>query len=390
MQSQPEMFESPASPRAYQTAVPNPAKEPTALSSATSLIPNTIVPIRWEDGALFILDQSKLPGATVGLTCQDWREAVAAIRELRVRGAPLIGIVGAYAVALAAERVRASRLPSFRKALERDAAAIAAARPTAVNLAWAVGRVLEAQRSASTVDEAKQRILDEAKRVHAEDLRANLTLSRHGAALVPNGGGVLTHCNTGSLATSGYGTALGIIRMAWEEGKRFKVYHTETRPVLQGARLTAWELARIGIPGTMIVDGAAGLLLARGEVSMVVVGADRIVVNGDTANKIGTYLLALAAKAHGVPFYVAAPMSTVDFSTPNGSMVAIEERGADEVRAWAGVQAAPPDAPVWNPAFDITPAALITGIVTERGVLRPPFEPSLRSAVESSGRDGVS
>ena len=278
---------------------------------------------------------------------------------------------------------------AFLSRLEADADALAAARPTAVNLGWAVRRCLDAARACGSPDEAADRILALARQMQEDDVAANRAIGRGGAALLPDSGGVLTHCNTGALATAGYGTALGVIRAAWESGKRLRVFCTETRPWMQGARLTAWEFARLGVPATLIVDSAAGALMASGRVSAVVTGADRIAANGDAANKIGTYALAALAQAHKIPFYVAAPVSTVDFGTPDGEAIPIEERPAEEVTSLGGRRIAAEGVDVWNPAFDVAPARLVSAIITERGVARPPYEASLRAVAERSEMRGA-
>ena len=346
-------------------------------------------PIAWEDGRLLLLDQTLLPASEEWVRVEDADGAVEAIRSMRVRGAPAIGIAAAYAMALAARSIEASGagggrasgagggMDEFLDRLDEHAARIADARPTAVNLGWAVRRCRDAARECGTPAEAGARILALAHEIREQDIETNRAIGRHGAALMPESGGVLTHCNTGALATAGYGTALGVIRAAWESGKRPGVFHTETRPWLQGARLTAWEFARLGIPATLIVDSAAGALMASGRVAAVVTGADRIAANGDTANKIGTYGLAALAAANGIPFYVAAPFSTVDPDVRSGEEIPVEERPAVEVTSLAGQRIAPEGAAAWNPVFDVTPARLIAGIVTERGVLRPPYEGAL-------------
>ena len=333
-----------------------------------------IDPIRWQDDHLALLDQTRLPQAEEWLHVQNADEAVEAVRQMRVRGAPALGVAAAYAMALAAREIDAPTMARFLDQLDPIAARLAAARPTAVNLGWAVQRSLDAARSSAT---------HAAKR---EDIETNRAIGRNGAALVPHSGGVLTHCNTGSLATAGFGTALGVIRAAWETGKRPAVFCTETRPWLQGARLTAWELVRSGIPAELIVDSAAAWLMGRGEVRMVVVGADRIAANGDTANKIGTYSLAVLAHEHAIPFYVAAPFTTVDLGVASGEDIAIEERPANEVTHYAGRRVAAEGIGVRNPSFDVTPARYITAIVTEVAVVKPPFERALRSHARTAAR----
>ncbi len=334
--------------------------------------------LRWQGdaaGHLELVDQTLLPGRLEWVACRDVDTLIEAIQSLRVRGAPAIGIAGAYGVAVAAgEAVRAGHSPAAaRDHLATRCERLAAARPTAVNLRWAVSRVLDALRplpaGAAAADLAGA-ALAEARAIHAEDERLCAAIGRHGAEILP-AGGVLTHCNTGALATGGDGTALAVITTAWEQGRRFDVFADETRPLFQGARLTAWELAQRGIPVTVLVDAAAGQLLRTGRVASCIVGADRIAANGDTANKLGTYGLALLARAHGVPFFVAAPSSTFDLALDSGAGIPIEERAAAEVLRPLGVTAAPAEARAYNPAFDVTPAELITAIVTERGVIRP-------------------
>jgi methylthioribose-1-phosphate isomerase len=290
------------------------------------------------------------------------------------RGAPAIGCAAAYGIALEAARLAAAAPPAFAAGIARAFETLAASRPTAVNLFWALERmrsVLAAAREDAPPAIAA-RLLDAAHRIFAEDITANRAMGAHGAALLDDGARVLTHCNAGALATAGHGTALGIIRSAVEAGKRVSVLVDETRPVLQGARLTAWELAQAGIPATLITDGMAGFLMSRGEVDAVIVGADRIAANGDVANKIGTYMVAVLAQRHAVPFYVAAPLSTIDRALASGAAIPIEERAAQEVRGHGGVEWAPPGVPVCNPAFDVTPAALVSALITEKGVVRQP------------------
>jgi methylthioribose-1-phosphate isomerase len=323
--------------------------------------------VEWRRGRLRLLDQRALPQRVRHVTCATPGEVAAAIRALVVRGAPAIGVAGAYGVALAA------RERSSPAAVGRAATRLRAARPTAVNLAFGVDRALAAYDRGGAAA-----ALDEAHAIAAEDVAANRALGAFGAALVPAHARVLTHCNAGALATVGYGTALGIIRAADEAGKRPRVWVDETRPVLQGARLTAWELDRLGIEHTLIADAMAGALMRAGEVDLVVVGADRVAANGDVANKVGTYALAVLAHHHRVPFVVAAPTSTVDLATPDGARIAIEERAAEELTGVAGVRTAPVGTPVLNRAFDVTPARLVDAIVTERGVVRPPFRRALR------------
>jgi methylthioribose-1-phosphate isomerase len=334
-----------------------------------------ICPVRWEGAQLILLDQIRLPVEEVERACASWEEVAEAIRSLIVRGAPAIGVAAAFGVVLAARQSRADHWESFLADLEEAIKGLGATRPTAVNLFWALERmrrVAIANRT-SSIDALRRRLLDEAQAILDEDVAANRVMGAHGAALVPDGGRILTHCNAGALATAGYGTALGVVRAAHEQGKLALVWVDETRPVMQGSRLTAWEMAREGIPHRLISDVTAAYVMKRGDVDLVVTGADRIAANGDTANKIGTYGLAVLAHHHGIPFYVAAPFSTIDPSVATGAAIVIEERDANEVRGVAGRQTAPAASPVFNPAFDVTPAALISAIITERGVVRPPY-----------------
>lgn len=319
-------------------------------------------PVWWEDNAVGYIDQRRLPAALTLSRATTVDAVVDTIRTLAVRGAPCIGIFAAYGVALA------RRIAPSEEAFRESAARIRAARPTAVNLAWAVDRVL----AALPADP-----LETARAIHEEERAVDAAMARHGAALMPEDGAVITHCNTGPLATAAGGTALGIIIAAHRAGKRIRAIVDETRPLLQGARLTTYELAAAGVPATLIVDGAAALAIGRLGVACAIVGADRIARSGDTANKIGTLGLALAAAYHRIPFYVAAPRSTIDFALRSGADIPIEERGADEVRGVGGALAAPHDTAVYNPAFDVTPGRLIAGIITEYGVARPPYEESL-------------
>jgi methylthioribose-1-phosphate isomerase len=334
--------------------------------------------IKWEDGHLWLLDQTRLPSQVIYLDILDSAQAIEAIQNLRVRGAPAIGVTGAYALYLAATNYLDMPLEAFQKSLDCSASAISSARPTAVNLAWAVGRAKKVVANATTTLEAVDLILAEAKKIEIEDRIGNEKIGHNGAALIPEGSTLLTHCNAGTLATAGYGTALGVIRTAWTLGKLNGVIATETRPLLQGARLTTWELMQDNIPVTLIVDGAVGHLFQKGEITAVVVGADRIAANGDVANKIGTYGIAVLAKAHGVPFYVAAPFSTVDLETLTGSDIPIEERLRDEVASFGGIPSAPEGVPIFNPAFDVTPSCYVSAIITELGVINAPYCEGLR------------
>lgn len=333
--------------------------------------------IEWEFGKLKLLDQTKLPLETTTLELREYREAIDAIKEMRVRGAPAIGVVAAYAVAMAARSIHAHDHQEFVALLRESGREIASARPTAVNISWAVERMLQVAEAEADMGQIRARLLAEAKRIHGEDEEINRRIGKLGRELMPDGGTVLTHCNTGALATGGYGTALGVIRASWEDGRRFQVFATETRPFLQGARLTAWELVQLGIPSTLIVDSSAGLLMRRGEVDCVIVGADRIAANGDVANKIGTYSLSVLAKEHGLPFYVAAPTSTIDLAISSGDEIDIEERRPEEVTRFGGTQTAPEGIGVRNPAFDITPHEYVTAIITENGIVRKPYSENL-------------
>ncbi len=341
-----------------------------------------IVPLEWTGDALRILDQTKLPQEQAVVVARTANDVVHAIKTMQVRGAPAIGVAGAYALALAARGVDTADLGRMLSFLNEAAKQITSARPTAVNLQWAVERVLKAGRDANSVPALRQRLETEATAICREDVAANRRIGALGAALLPAEGTVMTHCNAGALATAGYGTALGVIRAAWEKSHKIRVVANETRPFLQGARLTAWELVQMGIPTTLEVDSAAGSLLASGTISCVVVGADRIAANGDTANKIGTYTIAVVAHENNVPFYVAAPTSTLDMSIASGKDIPIEERSPDEVTRWGDRLIAPKGIAVRNPAFDVTPARYITAIITEKGVVRPPYDEGLRKVME--------
>jgi methylthioribose-1-phosphate isomerase len=335
-----------------------------------------IAPVRWSSDRLVMLDQTLLPGRELEHTYERWEDVADAIRTLVVRGAPAIGVAAAYGVALAARQSTAKTGMELSSDLEPAFKGLAATRPTAVNLFWALDRmrrVLDAIRD-QPAPSVRTRLLEEAHAILSEDIAANRALGDFGAALVPAHARILTHCNAGALATAGYGTALGVVRSAFTQGKLSMLWVDETRPVMQGSRLTAWECVREGIPHRLIADVVAGSVMARGEVDLVVTGADRIAANGDTANKIGTYSLAVLARHHGVPFYIAAPFSTIDPSLPSGDRIPIEERDGLEVRRMGGSHTAPDASPVFNPAFDVTPAALIAGIITERGVFKPPYK----------------
>ncbi|HEY7410985.1 MAG TPA: S-methyl-5-thioribose-1-phosphate isomerase [Vicinamibacteria bacterium] len=333
--------------------------------------------VGWEGEEVVLVDQRRLPDEEIYLRCRRMEEVADAIRDMAIRGAPAIGVAAAFGVALGV-RASAARGEALRAELERITSTLAATRPTAVNLFWALARM---RRRFDREEEPRVReaLLEEARAIEAEDLAACRRMGDLGAALLPEGVRLLTHCNAGALATAGYGTALGVIRSAARQGKVKNVFADETRPYLQGARLTAWELTREGIPTTLIADSMAGALMARGEVDAVVVGADRIAANGDVANKIGTYTLAVLARENGLPFYVAAPLSTVDLGTASGDAITIEERAPEEVTHHGGRRLAPAGVAVRNPAFDVTPARYVTAIVTERGVARPPYSESLRA-----------
>ncbi len=344
-----------------------------------------IKPVRWTGAALELLDQTRLPLEEVFVEVSTYQEAAEAIRSMLVRGAPAIGVTAAYAVAMAARRIRASNYADFLSQLREAGAEVASARPTAVNLPWAVRRMLKAAEPEADPATVADRLLEEAKRIQAEDEQANRRMGNFGKDLMPHEGAVLTHCNAGALATAGFGTAIGVIRAAWEEGRQLRVYNTETRPLLQGSRLTAWEFQKLGIPSTLVADSAAGMLMNQGRISCVITGADRIASNGDTANKIGTYTLAVLARENGIPFYVAAPTSTIDLSLSGGGDIEIEHRAQEEVTHLQGVPTAPAGVAAINPAFDVTPHGYLSAIVTEAGVARPPYLESLRLAVGAPG-----
>lgn len=334
----------------------------------------------WEPGAVCLIDQTKLPHTHAIVRCRSVEEVAEAIRRMVVRGAPAIGIAAAYGMLLALPADGQAAAAAVLERLQQAKATLDRARPTAVNLGWATTRMLRAAQwliQQGMQAELGARLLQEAHAIKAEDLAMCHAIGEHGAALLPDGARVLTHCNAGGLATAGYGTALAPIRTAHARGRRVHVFVDETRPFLQGARLTAWELQAAGIPQTLITDNMAGYFMRRGAIDCVIVGADRIVANGDVANKIGTYSLAVLAKAHGIPFYVAAPSSTIDLSLPHGDAIPIEERDPAEVTHLAGQPIAPAGVPAAHPAFDVTPHELITAIITERGVIYPPFHEHL-------------
>ena len=334
--------------------------------------------IEWLGDRVKILDQTRLPRKEAYLELANYQDIASAIAELKIRGAPAIGVAGAYGIALGALKIKAESRADFLKKLQAASQAIASTRPTARNLPRALERMLKTSESGKDVEQIKKALIDEAIAIHTEEAEATLKLSQHGAKLIEDGFTILTHCNTGALATAGYGTALGIIQKAWERGKKLKVFATETRPLLQGARITAWELKQADIPFSLITDSMAGYFIRRREIDCVIVGADRIALNGDTANKIGTYTLAVLAKEHNIPFYVAAPLTTIDPSLASGKEIPIEQRSPEEVTHIQGVAIAPEGIDAQNPAFDITPHPLITAIITEGGIIREPFEKNIK------------
>ncbi len=337
-----------------------------------------------EGDAVVMIDQRKLPAAEVYVRCKTAAEVARAIKSMVIRGAPAIGVAAGMGIALGMERSNATGTRQFAAEFQKTCELMAATRPTAINLFWAIDRMkrafAEGAHAGESVEQLKTRLRLEAERIHDEDVASCRAIGVYGAALIPDQARVLTHCNAGVLATAGYGTALGVIRGAIEAGKRVSVLADETRPFLQGSRLTAWELIRDGIETTVITDNSAGTLMLAGDIDLVVVGADRIAANGDTANKVGTYTVAILAKEHGMPFYVAAPWSSVDLEIPDGSHIPIEERNAREVTHVGSSQLAPAGATIRNPAFDVTPHKYITAIVTDRGVFTPPFDKSLKAA----------
>jgi methylthioribose-1-phosphate isomerase len=343
---------------------------------------STVCPLRWQNGILKLVDQRLLPEKNIWLSFTDAPETSRAIKEMVVRGAPAIGITAAFGMAMAARIHAENNAPDiFIKNLKDDAETIGNARPTAVNLKWAVDKLLtlaiNSINKGATPGDTAQAIEDAAIQIWAEDVQACISMGRHGGKLLPDSGGVLTHCNAGALATGGYGTALGVIRGGMAAGKQIQVFADETRPWLQGARLTAWELLEDNIPVTLLVEGAAGYMMRLGRIGAVVTGADRIAANGDVANKIGTYMLAELARANNIPFYVAAPLSTIDPETPDGDHIPVEERNEDEVLYCSGRKVAAKGAKAANFVFDITPSNLVTAIITEKGVLSPPYAESI-------------
>ncbi|SMC36187.1 S-methyl-5-thioribose-1-phosphate isomerase [Papillibacter cinnamivorans] len=335
--------------------------------------------IRFKNDILYLLDQTKLPAEEVWIEYTDYRAAAEAIVTMVVRGAPAIGITAAYAYFLAAKEYSGQPAIQFSASMARARQKIASTRPTALNLFWALGRMDSVLERFGRSPSALPSLRAAAQEIHREDVEMNRAIGRFGAAVVPQGAGILTHCNAGALATGGYGTALGVIRAAHSQGKVSMVYADETRPLLQGARLTAYELVRDGIPTTLITDSMSGSLMRMGKIQMVVLGADRVAANGDFANKIGTYSVAVLAKHHGIPFYTAMPGSTIDLSLPSGEEIVIEQRNGREISHIRDIQLAPEGAILYNPAFDVTPHSLVTGIITDKGVVYPPFEENLRA-----------
>ena len=347
--------------------------------------------IEWKDDVIVMIDQRKLPASEIYVSCKTAQEVARAIKTMVIRGAPAIGVAAAMGIALGMRRSKATGTKQFATEFQKLCDLMAATRPTAVNLFWAIERMkrvfADAAQGGCSVDEIKQRLETDARRIHDEDVESCRTMGAFGAELVPQEARILTHCNAGALATAGYGTALGVVRAAAERGKKVTVLADETRPFLQGARLTAWELVKDGIDTTVITDNMAGSMMRLGQVDLVVVGADRIAANGDVANKIGTYGVAVLAREHGIPFYVAAPLSTIDLDTADGSTIPIEERDSREVTHVGPSRLTPEGVRVRNPAFDVTPARYITAIITERGVVRAPFHESLAALV--SGQSAV-
>jgi len=342
--------------------------------------------LEWTEGGVRLIDQTRLPTEEIYVTCRNYGEVATAIRDMIVRGAPAIGVAAAMGIALGVRDSKAKNYHELQAEFDEICRTLAATRPTAVNLFWAIQRMRERfeQLASGSLEEIKRALIQESQEMYAADIAACQTMGRNGAVLMPAAGGVLTHCNAGALATCGYGTALGVIRAAVEAGKKIHVFADETRPFLQGSRLTAWELTKDGIPTTVISDNMAGAMMKQGKIHAVVVGADRIAANGDVANKIGTYMVAVLAKEHGIPFYVAAPWSTVDLATLDGDHIPIEQRSSREVTHLAGKQITPDGIRVENPAFDVTPHRYIAAIITERGIAKAPYSESLPAlAVEA-------
>lgn len=337
-------------------------------------------PLFFENGILKLIDQTRLPSEYVLVECRTYQDTARAIRDMLVRGAPAIGVTAAYGVALGAAAIESNSIPIFFAELDRICEVLRNTRPTAVNLFWAIERMHKTavENKDKTVKSLQELLFLEAQKMDREDVEANRAIGENGSPLLKDSCTVLTHCNAGALATCGYGTALSVIRVAREQGKQIRVFADETRPYLQGARLTAWELQQDGIPVTLICDNMAGHFMKSGDIQCVIVGADRIARNGDTANKIGTYSVAVLARENGIPFYVAAPSSTIDASMATGDSIPIEERSPEEVTHIRGIRIAPEGIDVRNPAFDVTPARYISGIITEKGIVYPPFEENFR------------
>jgi methylthioribose-1-phosphate isomerase len=336
--------------------------------------------IEWKNDTVVMIDQRKLPLRETYVVCRTYRSVIRAIKGLVIRGAPAIGCAAAMGIALGALKIRAKRMEGFMDRFDAICREMAEARPTAVNLSWAVGRMKQVaeQNRHGSADALKKRLVEESQRILKEDIAVNQAMGRRGQRLIKNGSRVLTHCNAGALATGGYGTALGVVRAAVEIGKRIELIADETRPFLQGARLTAWEMETSGIPVTVITDNAAGYLMQQGKVDAVIVGADRIAANGDVVNKIGTHMLAVLAKTHKIPFYVAAPLSTIDLSVRSGKEIPIEQRDSGEVTRVQGRRTTPAGIKVENPAFDVTLHRYVTAIITEKGIITPPFRSKIR------------
>ncbi len=349
--------------------------------------------IDWQDDTIVMVDQRKLPAQEIYVRCRTAQEVAKAIRTMIIRGAPAIGVAAAMGIALGVKRSKVKGTTQLAVEFQKICELMAATRPTAVNLFWAITRMkrafAEGAQAGESPDEIAVRLEREARAIHDEDVASCRAMGMHGATVVPDRARVLTHCNAGALATAGYGSALGVIRAAVELGKKIAVYADETRPFLQGARLTAWELVREGIETTVITESMAGPIMRAGEIDMVVVGADRIAANGDTANKIGTYTVAVLAREHNIPFYVAAPVSTIDLATPDGDHIPIEERDQREVSHIGSSRLTPEGARIRNPAFDVTPNRYITGIITERGICHPPFTESLKALGDATLRAGA-
>ncbi len=347
--------------------------------------------LEWTEQGVRFIDQTKLPTEETYVVCKTHEQVADVIRTMVVRGAPAIGVAAAMGIALALKNSKAESTGDLKRDFDQACDLIGKTRPTAVNLFWAIRRMQEKfeRLRIRPIDQIKNELIDESKRMHAEDIAANQAMGRHGATLMPNDGGVLTHCNAGALATAGYGTALGVIRAAVEQGKKIHVFADETRPFLQGSRLTAWELMKDGIPTTVISDNMAGAMMKQGKIGAIVVGADRVAANGDVANKIGTYTVAVLAKENNIPFYVAAPLSTIDFACPDGSRIPIEQRNAREVTHIAGKQMTPDGVSIENPAFDVTPAKYVTAIITECGIARAPYGESLHNLAGAGAKVGA-